>query len=74
MPPQNVSVPGAHCRDGILAHRPAPVQVNYLGFPGTTALPEMDYLIADRTVIPENERDYYTEKIVYLPDTYLPSD
>jgi predicted O-linked N-acetylglucosamine transferase (SPINDLY family) len=62
------------CRDGILAHRPAPVQVNYLGFPGTTALPEMDYLIADRTVIPENERDCYTEKIVYLPDTYLPSD
>jgi len=47
---------------------------NYLGFPGTTALPEMDYLIADRTVIPENERDCYTEKIVYLPDTYLPSD
>jgi predicted O-linked N-acetylglucosamine transferase (SPINDLY family) len=62
------------CRDGILAHRPAPVQENYLGFPGTTALPEMDYLIADRTVIPENERDCYTEKIVYLPDTYLPSD
>jgi len=62
------------CRDGILAHRPSPVQVNYLGFPGTMARSEIDYLIADRTVIPENECGCYTEKIVYLPDTYMASD
>jgi len=55
-------------------HRPAPIQVNYLGFPGTMAMPHMDYLIADKIVIPESERRFYSEKIVYLPDTYLPND
>ncbi len=62
------------CRNEILLHRPAPVQVNYLGFPGTMAMSEIDYLIADRTVIPEDERGCYAEKIVYLPDTYMASD
>jgi predicted O-linked N-acetylglucosamine transferase (SPINDLY family) len=62
------------CRNEILVHRPAPVQVNYLGFPGTMAMSEIDYLIADRTVIPEDERGCYAEKIVYLPDTYMASD
>jgi predicted O-linked N-acetylglucosamine transferase (SPINDLY family) len=61
-------------RPGILALRPAPVQVNYLGFPGTTASPHIDYLIADRIVIPESEQRHYSEKVVYLPDTYMPSD
>jgi predicted O-linked N-acetylglucosamine transferase (SPINDLY family) len=61
-------------RPGILAHRPAPVQVNYLGFPGTTAFPHMDYIIADEIVIPPDERRHYTENVVYLPDTYMPSD
>ena len=61
-------------RPGILAFRPAPVQVNYLGFPGTTASPNIDYIIADRIVIPEGEQRHYSEKVVYLPDTYMPSD
>jgi predicted O-linked N-acetylglucosamine transferase (SPINDLY family) len=61
-------------RQGILALRPAPVQVNYLGFPGTTALPYIDYILADRIVIPEAEQRHYSEKVVYLPDTYMPAD
>jgi len=62
------------CRPGILASRPVPIQVNYLGFPGTMAAPYMNYLFADRVVIPESEQQHYTESIVYLPDSYLPSD
>jgi predicted O-linked N-acetylglucosamine transferase (SPINDLY family) len=61
-------------RPGILASRPAPIQVNYLGFPGTTAASHMDYIIADRIVIPPREERHYSEKIVYLPDTYMASD
>jgi predicted O-linked N-acetylglucosamine transferase (SPINDLY family) len=64
---------GAH-RTGILARRPAPVQVNYLGFPGTTAASFIDYIVADRIVIPEENRRHYTEQIVYLPYSYMPND
>ncbi|MGA9032483.1 MAG: tetratricopeptide repeat protein, partial [Sulfuricaulis sp.] len=55
-------------RIGIFALRPAPVQVNYLGYPGTLGADYMDYLIADHTVIPREHQQYYDEKIVYLPD------
>ena len=61
-------------RTGILAHRPAPVQVNYLGHPGTMALPFMDYIIADRLIVPEEHKQFYTESVVYLPHAYLPAD
>jgi predicted O-linked N-acetylglucosamine transferase (SPINDLY family) len=61
-------------RNGILAHRPVPLQVNYLGFPGTMALAHMDYIIVDRIVLPPDESRHYTEKIVHLPDTYMASD
>src|SRR5258706_6926608 len=61
-------------RPGILAFRPAPVQAQYLGFPGTTGADYIDYIIADRTVIPETDRAYYSEKVVYLPDTYQAND
>jgi predicted O-linked N-acetylglucosamine transferase (SPINDLY family) len=61
-------------RHGILAFRPAPVQVNYLGFPGTMAAGHIDYIVADRIVIPPREQPHYTEKVVYLPDTYMASD
>jgi predicted O-linked N-acetylglucosamine transferase (SPINDLY family) len=63
-----------HSRSGIFALRAAPLQVNYLGYPGTMGAPYMDYLIADHTVIPESKRQYYCEKIVYLPHCYLPND
>jgi predicted O-linked N-acetylglucosamine transferase (SPINDLY family) len=61
-------------RMGVFARRPAPVQVNYLGFPATLGAPYIDYLIADRIVIPEDEHHFYDEKIVYLPDCYQAND
>jgi predicted O-linked N-acetylglucosamine transferase (SPINDLY family) len=61
-------------RSGILARRPAPVQVNYLGYPGTMGMPFMDYILADRTIIPDENRGSYVEQVVYLPHTYLPTD
>ncbi len=61
-------------RTAILAHRPAPVQVNYLGYPGTMGAPYIDYIIADRIVIPEAQQSHYSEKIVYLPDAYQAND
>jgi protein O-GlcNAc transferase len=61
-------------RREILLHRPAPVQVSYLGYAGTTAMPCVDYIIADRVVIPEEHRRYYTEQVVELPHSYMPND
>jgi predicted O-linked N-acetylglucosamine transferase (SPINDLY family) len=52
----------------------APVQVSYLGYPGTTGADYMDYLIADSTLIPDSQRQYYSEKLVYLPDSYQVND
>jgi protein O-GlcNAc transferase len=61
-------------RAAILAQRPAPVQVAYLGYAATTGASFVDYLIADRTVIPPSHQMHYMEKIVYLPNSYLPHD
>lgn len=61
-------------RTGIFALRAAPVQVNYLGYPGTMGADFIDYVLADRVVIPEQEHAYYTEKVVYLPDSYQVND
>jgi predicted O-linked N-acetylglucosamine transferase (SPINDLY family) len=62
------------CRPNILAVRPAPIQVNYLGYPGTMGAPFIDYILADRFVIPEGQRAFYGEKVAYLPDSYQPND
>ena len=64
---------GAH-RQGVLARRPAPIQVSYLGYPGTLGAPYLDYLIADATVLPAGRYPYYDEKIVRLPHAYQPND
>lgn len=61
-------------RAGILSHRAAPVQVNYLGYPGTMGADFIDYILADRLVIPEEHHASYAEKVVYLPDTYQVND
>jgi len=61
-------------RAGIFAYRAAPVQVNYLGYPGTMGADYIDYLIADAQLIPPNQQIHYSEKIVYLPDSYQVND
>lgn len=58
----------------ILSMRPAPIQVNYLGYAGTMGAPYIDYILADRSVIPEEKRTCYTEKVVYLPNSYMAND
>ena len=63
-----------HSRTGIFAERAAPIQVNYLGYPGTMGADYMDYLVADPTLIPEADRQHYSEKILYLPDSYQVND
>jgi protein O-GlcNAc transferase len=62
------------CRPGILAFRPAPVQVSYLGYPGTMGADHIDYIIADRIVIPADHHGSYAEKVVALPDSYQAND
>lgn len=61
-------------RPGIFAHRAAPVQVSYLGYPGTTGADFMDYMIADAITIPDGLRKYYSEEILYLPHSYQVND
>lgn len=61
-------------RPGILSHRPAPIQVNYLGFPGTMGTAVVDYLIADPHVIPPGYEQAYSERIVRLPESYQVND
>jgi len=61
-------------RPGIFALRAAPVQVNYLGYPGTLGAEYMDYLIADRIVVPESNLAYCTERLAYLPSCYQAND
>jgi predicted O-linked N-acetylglucosamine transferase (SPINDLY family) len=58
----------------LFAQRAAPLQVNYLGFPGTLGAPYMDYIIADREVLPPDQRTFYSEKVVYLPNCYQAND
>ncbi|WP_080890909.1 tetratricopeptide repeat protein [Bradyrhizobium sp. UBA2491] len=61
-------------RTSIFAHRAAPIQVNYLGFPGTMGADYIDYVIADRTVIPSSRQSEFSEKIAYLPNCYQVND
>jgi predicted O-linked N-acetylglucosamine transferase (SPINDLY family) len=58
----------------IFARRPAPVQLNYLGYPGTTGADFMDYILADAVVAPLSQQEFYAEKILHLPDCYQPND
>jgi len=61
-------------RHDLFAARAAPIQVNYLGYPGTTGLDAIDYILADRIVIPPSDHANYSERVVYLPDCYQPND
>ena len=61
-------------RMGIFSERCAPVQINYLGYPGTSGSNFIDYIIADKVLIPKENQKYYSEKIIYLPNTYQARD
>jgi predicted O-linked N-acetylglucosamine transferase (SPINDLY family) len=61
-------------RAGIFAHRAAPIQVNYLGYPGTMGADYIEYIIADKTLIPLDAQSCYSEKVVYLPNSYQVND
>ena len=66
-----------HTRDrrtGVLSLRPANIQINYLGFPGTMGANFMDYIIADKVLIPNKSDDFYSENIIRLPHSYMPTD
>ena len=61
-------------RQLVFSYKPAPIQVNYLGFPGTIGINYIDYIIADKVVIPERSKKQYIEKIAYLPNSYQAND
>ena len=58
----------------IFSERVAPIQINYLGYPGTMGTEYMDYIVADHILIPETDREFYSEKIVYMPNCFQPND
>lgn len=64
----------ADTRSGLFAWRAAPVQIGYLGYPGTTGAPFIDYIVADRTVIPPDHLGFYSEAPIWLPHSYQAND
>ena len=63
-----------NARSSIFSHKVAPIQINFLGYPGTTGQQGIDYIISDRFVIPKEHQLYYSEKIIFLTDCYYPRD
>lgn len=61
-------------RQNVFAQRPAPVQVNYLGYAGTLGADYYDYILGDRTIIPEDQFQFYSEKAAWLPDSYMATE
>ncbi len=58
-------------RMGIISKRAAPIQISYLAYPSTTGSSQIDYIIADKNIIPQNKKNFYTEKVIYLPKTFI---
>jgi protein O-GlcNAc transferase len=63
-----------HCRPGIFFYRAAPIQINYLGFSSTMGADFIDYIIADPVLIPRDHEQYYSEQVLRLPNTFMPTD
>ena len=61
-------------RSALFQYRLAPIQINYLGYPGSMGTDFIDYMIGDPLAIPDEQRQFYSEKIIYLPDCYQPTD
>lgn len=64
----------SQCRTAIFSYRCAPIQINYLGYPGSMQALYFDFIVADRFLIPEESQVHYSEKVLYLPDTYQVND
>ena len=64
----------AGSRTAVFAHRPAPIQINFLGYPGTSGTDFIDYILGDAQVIPEALKPLYSEQVLHMPDTYFPCD
>ena len=62
------------CRPMIFAHRVAPIQVSYLGYPGTMGVSNMDYFLGDPVTVPKGKRRFFSEKIMYMPHCYQVND
>ena len=62
------------CRPGIFARRPAPIQINYLGFPSSMGVSYIDYMIADRYVVQPQSEPHFSEKLIYMPDCFQVND
>ncbi|MBO3762366.1 tetratricopeptide repeat protein [Ciceribacter sp. L1K22] len=63
-----------HTRSELFARRLAPLQINYLGYPGSMGADFIDYLVADHIVVPPQERRHYSENVIFLPGSYQPND
>ena len=61
-------------RLGIMAIRPSPIQISYLGFPGSLGADFIDYQIVDRVLVPKGMEKYYKEKLIFMPDCYQVND
>ena len=61
-------------RNSLFAKKIAPIQISFLGYPGTMGVKFIDYIIADKTVIPNENKQFFSEKIIYLPHTYYPTN
>ena len=64
---------GMENRFRVFTRRCAPIQINFLGYPGTSGSKSIDYIIADKVVIPDENKKFYSEKIIYLPNSYMPN-
>jgi predicted O-linked N-acetylglucosamine transferase (SPINDLY family) len=64
----------ANMRPNVIAQGPAPIQITWLGYPGTTAIPYLDYVVADHYIFPKKLEKYFTEKPLYLPRIFQVSD
>ena len=65
---------GYRSKTEITASRVAPVQVSFVNFAGTTGNKEVDYIVVDKTIVPKDEIECYSEKPIFMPDSYMPSD
>ena len=63
-----------YARTGIFSQKRMPIQAHYLGYIGTMGLDYFDYIVADKTVLPESNKDYFSEKIIYLPNSFQAND